>query len=304
MMLHPTLRTAGVFLAFAGCCAVTGWTTPRLERNHRVALDSQEPIYLPKAEYLRLMSLGYNNVLADILWFRTISYFGQHFRGDRTYPWLAHMCDLVTDLDPRAQHVYRFAGMILPWEAGQADAGIRLLEKGIVAFPDSWLLHYWLGFSYYFFKDDFDAATRYLKVAAQLPDAHPAAADLAARLASKRYGPQTTMQFLAEIRNNAYSDEMRDAIAENIRDAKLAFHLEQLNSAISAYHARYGSPPPNLQTLVEVGAITRVPLDPYGGVYEIDPQTGKARSSTGRRPSILYQSKLREKHLQASFRGS
>jgi tetratricopeptide (TPR) repeat protein len=244
------------------------------------------------------MSLGYDNVLADVLWFRTISYFGEHYRGDRVYPWLAHMCDLVTDLDPRAEHVYRFAGTILPWEAGQADAGIKLLEKGVRAMPNSWLLHYWLGFSYYFFKDDFESATNNLRIAAQLPDAHPSVARLAARLASQHYGPETTMRFLSEIRNNAYSEEMRQVISENMREAKLASHLEQLDRAIAVYRQRNGSTPAALASLVESGLITHVPDDPFGGVYVIDAQTGKASSSTGHRPSALHQSKLREKRMR------
>jgi tetratricopeptide (TPR) repeat protein len=295
MSLGRTVRTAGALVALFWCCAAVGFAVPRLEHGSGLAQSEQEPVYLPKAEYLKLMALGYNNVLADVLWFRTISYFGKHYRGNRTYPWLAHMCDLVTDLDPRADHVYRFAATILPWEAGQAEAGIHLLEKGIEAFPDSWLLHYWLGFSYYFFKDDYDHATKYLRIAAQLPGAHPNVATLAARLASKHYGPETTVRFLAEIRNNAYSDEMRQVISENMREAKLASHLEQLDKAIAAYRNRHGAPPSTLVALVDEGWITRIPDDPFGGAYGIDEETGKARSSTGRQPSALYESKLRVK---------
>jgi hypothetical protein len=127
-------RALGFVLALSGCIAVSATARARLIPPPHAA-HGQQPIYLPKAEYLRPMSLGFANVMADVLWFRTISYFGGHYRSDRVYPWLAHMCDLVTDLDPRAEHVYRFAGVILPWEAGETDQGIRLLEKGIRHFP-------------------------------------------------------------------------------------------------------------------------------------------------------------------------
>ena len=136
------------------------------------------------------MSLGWHNVLADVLWFRTISYFGEHYRSDRTYPWLAQMCDLVTDLDPRAEHVYRFAGVILPWEADQVEAGIRLLEKGVRQFPDSWLLHYYLGFNYYFFKNDFDARSRTCAAALALPGAHPNVGAAGRHARAQQYGPE------------------------------------------------------------------------------------------------------------------
>ena len=81
------------------------------------------------------MALGWRNALADVLWFRTISYFGAHYRSDHTYPWLASMCDLVTDLDPRAEHVYRFAGVILPWEAEPGRRRHRAAAEGPAAVP-------------------------------------------------------------------------------------------------------------------------------------------------------------------------
>src|SRR5215831_18573347 len=148
------IRVAALIVALGALAAVVAVTGTRLDRAATAAARADEPVYLPRAEYLRPISFGWQNVLADVLWFRTISYFGEHYRGDRTYPWLAQMCDLVTDLDPRAEHVYRFGGVLLPWEAGEVDAGVRLLEKGIAVFPDSWTLHYYLGVVRYLFQHD------------------------------------------------------------------------------------------------------------------------------------------------------
>ena len=134
-----------------------GWTDGVL-RSQFPAVDREELVYLPPARFLKLVSLGYQHALADVLWFRTTGYFGRHYRSDRIYPWLAYMCNVVTDLDPAAQHVYRFAGLILPWEADGVDDGIALLEKGSRNLPDAWELSYMLGFSYYFFKDDLATA--------------------------------------------------------------------------------------------------------------------------------------------------
>src|SRR5438132_1710614 len=102
-----------------------------LERRQAVTQqESTELVYVPPAKFLKVVALGYQHTLADLLWFRTISYFGHHYWGNRVYPWLGYMCDVVTDLDPRAEHVYRFGGLILPWEADRVDDGIALLQKG------------------------------------------------------------------------------------------------------------------------------------------------------------------------------
>jgi hypothetical protein len=41
-----------------------------------------------------------------------------------------------------------------------------------------------------------------------------------------------------------------------------------------------------------------VPADPFGGEYVLDPQSGAARSTSGRTPSKLHTSKIRERALQ------
>lgn len=297
MLLPKAIRSATWVLALALLIAATAMSNRRLDRT-ALALPDEEPIYLPKAEYLRPMALGWRNVLADLLWFRTISYFGAHYRSDHTYPWLASMCDLVTDLDPRADHVYRFAGVILPWEANQVDAGIALLQKGLRQFPNDWMLHYHLGFHYYFFKNDLDAAIASLRDAMAQPGVHPSIARLAAVLAQHRYGPETTLAFLQELSDNVDSPDVRGVVEEHMREAQLAADLATLQQAVDTYRARTGTVPPSLAALVDAGLLAAVPREPFGSVYELDPTTGAVRSASGRVPSALHDSRMRERALR------
>lgn len=298
MQLGTVIRGVALVVALGGLAAVIGMTGTRLDQAATTTARADEPVYLPRAEYLRPMSLGWQNALADVLWFRTISYFGEHYRSDRTYRWLADMCELVTDLDPRAEHVYRFAGFILPWEANQADAGIRLLEKGARQFPDSWSLQYFLGFQAYFFKNDYAKALAHLRRAIQLPGVHPSVAQLIAVLAAEQYGPDTTLEFLSELQRNVDSPDLRALVAEKIQEAQLASALQRINAALDDYEARYGHTPLTPDALVDAGLLAAVPSDPFGGVFVIDPLSGSARSSTGREPSRLHQSKTRERALR------
>jgi hypothetical protein len=284
-----------VVAALGGLAMVVIMTGTRLDRAATATTRSQEPVYLPRAEYLRPMSLGWQNALADVLWFRTISYFGEHYRNDRTYPWLAAMCDLVTDLDPHAEHVYRFCGAVLPWEAGQVEAGLRMLDKGTRQLPDSWMLQYYLGFLEYFFKDEREHALAHLHRAATLPGAHPEVAHLAALLATEQYGPETTLAFLSELERNADSADLRSMIRDSMQDAQAAANLQQLNSAVATYAERTGHPPLQAEDLVDTGLLAAVPADPFGGTYVIDPLTGTAHSSTGREPSRLHESLMRQR---------
>jgi hypothetical protein len=198
------------------------------------------------------------------------------------------MCDLVTDLDPRAEHVYRFGGLLLPWEAGEVDAGIRLLEKGIGVFPESWTLHYYLGVVRYLFKHDFAGATEAIDRAAALPGAPPAVVRFGTLLDARRYGPETTIAILGQMREQATSDEARAILDQSILDARVAWDLERLNAVVQAYRSREGRLPRDVGDLVGAGLLNGVPPDLYGGVYEVDQTTGAVRSSTGRVPLELH----------------
>jgi hypothetical protein len=271
-------------------CAAVGVTGTRLrsigDRRER------EVVYLPDARHLRPLMLGWNNVLADVLWFRAISYFGDHYESDHTYPWLAHMCEIVTDLDPRAEHVYRFAGVILPWEAHQVDAGIHLLEKGVHNLPDSWLLRYQLGMAYFFFKHDTAKASEHVAVAVTLPGVHPVVARLAALLSAEHQGATTTLEMLKSMREQADSPQLRDVLDQTIREAQAAADIERLGPLVATYRERTGRLPATLADLVATGLLRGVPPDPLGGHYLIDQTTGRVSSSTGRTPLQLHRTPL------------
>jgi hypothetical protein len=266
------------------------------------ASGAREVVYLPDARLLRPLVLGYDNVLANVLWFRTISYFGGHFETDRAYPWLARMCDLVTDLDPRAEHVYRFAGLILPWEANEVDEGIRLLEKGVRNLPDAWQLHYYLGMTRYFFKDDPDAAAEELGVAARLPGAPPLVGRLAAVMHGRRSNPATTIQFLRELLKNAESEQMREVLTRSLEDAEFRAAATGIEAAVDAYRQQFGTLPPSTDELFARGIVRgQLPPDPYGGHWEVDQDTGRVRSSTGRQPRELHESEAVQGRRQSAM---
>src|SRR5574341_54019 len=140
------LRLLALATAFTALALAAGSSDDRLSRHLTELTPHDEFIYLPPTRFLRAVALGYEHALADVLWFRTINYFGRHYRSDGVYPWLASMCDAVTDLDPQAEHVYRFGGVILPWEARRIEDGLALLEKGTRNLPHSWRLRYMVGF--------------------------------------------------------------------------------------------------------------------------------------------------------------
>ncbi len=295
-MVHSTVAVAaivGVLLS-----------QHRLVEKRNALGEPPELIYAPPGKFLQVVSLGYRRTLADLLWFRTIDYFGRHYRKDRVYPWLAEMCERVTDLDPAAVHVYRFGGVILPWEANDIDAGISLLEKGVRNLPHSWELRYILGFSYYFFRDDLESASRELRAALALPDAPGFLAGLLAVIDAAHRGPEAAIEFLQAALATTAVPEVRETIREQLRELEFARVWGELQGAIEQYRKAVGQWPASLHALVSSGLLTQIPADPFGGSFDIDPASGALRSTTGRTPKKLGSSKIREAILKGAPRNS
>jgi len=278
-------------------------TDATLDGFLRARVVTEELIYLPPTQFLDAISLGYRHALANVLWFRTIGYFGRHYRSDRLYPWLAYMCNVVTDLNPQAEHVYRFGGVILPWEANRVAEGIALLEKGTRSIPDSWRLHYMLGFSYYFFRDDLEASSRALRRATELPDAPAYVSQLAAVVDATQHGPEAAIAFLLQLDRNDASDEMRAAIRDRIGALSLARDLDALDDAVQTFRDRFQRLPDDLSEVVRMGILLAIPSEPFGGQYVLDVTSGRVRSSLGHIPARLNSSKMREAFLKGARSG-
>jgi len=292
-------KGAAVLLCVGILAATVRYADAVLEARPPAA-DEGQFVYVPDPRFLRIASLGYTSAVADILWFRTISYFGAHYRSDRLYPWLAKMCDVVTDLDPRAQYVYRFAGVILPWEAKRPDDGIALLDKGIKNFPDYWLFYYLQGTNLYFFKDDLKRAATYLGRAAELPGADPYAVRLAAAMYQQGFDPATAESFLRELANSTPDPTMRKVVEVRLKELKIAHDFDALETAVRRYRTQTGELPPNLQALVQAGMLSAIPPEPFGGRYTIDATTGAIKTNSGHLPLRLRESRARKEYQKGN----
>ena len=148
----------GLILIVSISLAPLSWAKGALRNSHAEATQKlerqlEEPLYLPDARYIRLITLGFDNFVSDILWFQTVNYFGKQYLGGKDYRWLDSMCTLVTTLNANAMHVYDFCGTLLAWMAKDATASNRILTRGIESHPNHWRFRYLRGFNkWYFFE--------------------------------------------------------------------------------------------------------------------------------------------------------
>ena len=217
---------------FALLISLSGMSLTRMREiyvnnTRREVSSSKEVLYLPNGYALGLISFGYRNALANTLWFNLINYFGKHYRSDRTYQWLNHMCNLVSDLNPKMQHVYEFCGLMLAWEANLAQQAHDILSKGILNHPNEWRLFYLRGMTSLLFLDNEDGAHKDLVVAGQLPGAHPIIKTLAAKKISILDNSNTAKEFLLRAIDAAESDFEKQILFNRLQE------LENKNSKLN-----------------------------------------------------------------------
>ena len=135
------------------------------------ARDRDELFYYPNGQFLKEVVLNYDQAAAAINWIRTVQYYGEHAKGDQVFDRMYHMCDVVTDLDPRFESPYVFGSFVLLTDGKRPSEGIKLLQKGRDNNPESWRVWFESGFVYYICLEDYEQAGEFLRAAASFPGA-------------------------------------------------------------------------------------------------------------------------------------
>ncbi len=186
-------------------------------------------LYLPSGDYLKPLVLGYHQVVADLLWIQTLSYFGSHYMSDQNYPWLYHMLTLIIDLDPMFDFPYYFGGIILSLEASQRDKANTILERGIQAYPDKWEYPFYIGFNHYYHEGNSEKALPYLERAAVLPGAPEFLTSMVGTIYAKTQDQDAALAFFRQAYENTQDENIREKIAEKI-ETLLAVEKSNANS--------------------------------------------------------------------------
>lgn len=258
-----------IFLALALCVVALGAHRVNLALDERVEeLRADGDVGpLPDGKVLRVLSLGFERLVADLFWLRTVYYVGSDSSAKVRYPAAERLANLVTDIDPSFRTVYVVMSNALDGLRGDPDAGIRLLQKGI-KHVDYWKLHFMLGFSYFMEKLDYVSAGEQMRLAAE-KGGPPYLPLLSARLYAQGGEPETALAFIQARLEATELPEARRALEKRYWDLWISRDLKAIDTAIAAYRRDREEDPRELSALVDAGFLPRAPLDPRGGAYRI-----------------------------------
>jgi tetratricopeptide (TPR) repeat protein len=153
---------------------------------------AEEKLYLD-GRTVRRLSLGFNGLVADWYWMRSLQYVGKKIidapgnvqldrLGQLNLSLLAPLLDTATTLDPNFMEPYQYAAVVLA--DVDAQQAIRIMKKGIAANPSAWRLYQHLGYIYWQ-QGDFHAASEAYAQGAAIPSAPVWMEAMKAQMAAK-----------------------------------------------------------------------------------------------------------------------
>jgi hypothetical protein len=268
-------------LLAVGAALIAAWTLLQghLDRQRAAAPKLQRFMYLPEGEYLRIAVLGYEQVVADLLWIQAVQAMGERRVSDEAGTWIVRALDVITTLDPRYVRVYEMGGIALTTLVPLYEESNQLLQKGVTHNPQVWQLPYLLGFNYFFHLYDDLKAAESLAQASLLQGAPDFLAKLAARLYVSARTPQIAIDFLVQVHARTTDENVKRVLEQRLKEVLVERDLLLLEEAVRRYREAFGGPPESLEDLVRKGVLRDLPREPFGGRYLYDPRTQAVRSS-------------------------
>jgi tetratricopeptide (TPR) repeat protein len=230
-------------------------------------------VSLPSGKALKVLSFGYRNLAADMLFIWSIQFYSTTYLTNR-FDFLERVYDTITDITPQYKEPYIIGSLIMVYEARDIPMALRLLEKGSRLNPDEWYFDQDAGYYCYKYLKDYNRAEFYYNRAAAKPGAPAFIRRMSAHMVYLHDDPKVAYQMWLEIYNNARDTMEKDGAFNHLYQIKAENDLVLLREKIGMFRGRFRRWPATLAELVGSGLLARLPSDFAGNEYKYDPQQG------------------------------
>jgi tetratricopeptide (TPR) repeat protein len=242
--------------------------------------QERDDVLLRSGKLVKMMSLEYAPLMADIYWTRAVQYYGnEHIRGRGSLQLLWPLLDITTTLDPNLLVAYRFGAMFLsqraPSGAGRPDLAIELIQRGIRENPEYWRLYEDLGSVYYFDVKDYKKASEAFLEGSKNPQAHIWMKVMAAKIAAEGESFSTSFFLWKDIYETATDPLIKRNALVHLQLLRAKEDCRQLDMLADEYEKRFGRRPARTSEMVQAGLLRGLPMDPMGYAYVFG-ENGKA----------------------------
>lgn len=261
-------QTVALSVVFAGALAGAVVAQGGLQRERQTWPVVEEAVLVPAGTAARIMSLGYRELFADLFWTRTLVYYGEGLSENLSLAWVDALVGAVNALDPQFRRPYRWGAFATTYKNGAAtqaefEASVRVLERGVKAFPEDHELLWLLGLRYTFDltpKDDAEKTRNaelgatYMERAMRAPGAPATYALSAAALRTRLGQTERALKELEEMILNTSDPRARAQLEAKYRDLADAGAADALAEEAKRFDAKWQAAlpfaPPSLYVLV------------------------------------------------------
>lgn len=253
----------------------------KIDVQQRALAVEDDQVLLRSGKLVKVVSLEYAPLVADIYWTRVVQYFGNKHAGKQVdLRLLWPLLDVASTLDPHLMPVYRFGSMYLsdapPRGAGRPDLAVQLLRRGIEANPDQWRLYYDLGFVYYFDAKDYPKASAAFYEGSKNPAALIWMKVMAAKIATEGDSMETSIFLWQDVYNTTKDPEVKENARTHLQLLRAQQDCQQIDALGDEFQKRTGRRPARMSELVQAGLLPAAPIDPAGYQYTLSSE-GKAQ---------------------------
>lgn len=256
----------------------------------------EDTLYISSGKALKRLSLGFDGLVADLYWLRTIQYFGrkaQQVKGVRTINdvsgWrldlLEPMLNITTELDPHYIAAYRFGALFLP-DINPAGA-IRFAERAIRDNPNEWRLYQDLGYIYWM-QGRFREASETYERGSRVPGAPGWMKTMSANMLVKGGDRETARAMFEKIYEQSTDEFSKQLSLTRLKSLRAEDEMTFFNKLVAEYREKTGACPESLAGLIRALSPSKfdqltkqdlrfderkAPLDPDGFAYTYDAAT-------------------------------
>lgn len=101
-----------------------------LHERHDASRTYEDVYYLPSPDVLNVMTLGYREAAADIIWMRALLYYTEQVSEEANGPYLMRYAQAGLRLDPDFKQLYTWSGMV-PFYLMQGHRSVELSAEGV-----------------------------------------------------------------------------------------------------------------------------------------------------------------------------
>jgi hypothetical protein len=243
------------------------------------AIPREDPLgrhllYMPTAEYLKILSMGNEGLMADYLYLWAIQYYSQ-FKPNEQYFYLDKIFNQITDLDPHFKDAYLIGAVMMLIERerdpeARKESVLALLEKGIKANPEDSSLAEEAAWKCYIFFKDREKAEAFIRVALSRPNVSHRARRFLGRLLEERWTLKESIDYWQQVLDEAGSDFQKSVSRNSLYDLLVARDRQVFEPYLKAFKIIRGRPAVGWRELIEMFRLPEALKDPVGVEYKID----------------------------------